>query len=54
MSTGFAQTHTSNTLFKRRIGTLKENVRIWCKSEHTKDWVRVIPVISLMMNSHQS
>ena len=27
---------------------------IWCKTERTKDWVRLIPVISLMMNSQES
>ena len=33
---------------------LKENVRIWCKTERTRDWVRLLPVISLMTNSQQS
>ena len=27
---------------------------IWCKTERTKDWVRLLPVISLMMNSQES
>ena len=33
---------------------MKENVRIWCKTERTKDWVRLLPVIYLMMNSQES
>ena len=26
-------------------------MRIWCKTERTKDWLRLLPVISLMINS---
>ena len=51
MSTGICYTHTSNPLCERQIPVLKENVRKWCKTERTKDWVRLLPVISLMMNS---
>ena len=29
-------------------------MRIWCKTERTKDWVRLLPVISLMINSQES
>ena len=29
-------------------------MRIYCKTERTKDWVRQLPVISLMMNSLDS
>ena len=29
-------------------------MRIWCQTERTKDWVRLLPVISLMMNSQES
>ena len=47
-------THTSNPLCERQIRVIKENVRIWCKTERTKDWVRLLPVISLMMNSQES
>ena len=54
VSTGNLYTHTSNPLCERRIGVLKENLRSWCKTEHTKDWVRLLPVISLMMNSQES
>ena len=54
VSTGIPYTHTSNPLCERQISVLKENVRIWCKAEHTKDWVRLLPVISLMMNSQES
>ena len=28
-------------------------MRIYCKTERTKDWVRQLPVISLMMNSQE-
>ena len=28
-------------------------MRIWCKTERTKVWVRLLPVISLMMNSQE-
>ena len=43
-----------NPLCERQILVLKENVRIWCKTEYTKDWVRLPPVISLMMNPQES
>ena len=54
MSTGIPYTHKSNPLCERQIRVLKENVRIWCKTERTKDWLRLLPVISLMMNSDES
>ena len=54
VSTGIPYTHTSDPLCERQIPVLKENVRIWCKTERTKDWVRLLPVISLMMNSQKS
>ena len=54
VSTGIPSTHTSNPLCERQIRVLKENVRIWCKTERTKVWVRLLPVISLMMNSQES
>ena len=54
LSKGTPYTHTSNPLCERQIRVLKENVRIWCKAERTKDWVRLLPVISLMMNSQES
>ena len=54
MSTGFSYTHTSNPLCERQIRVLKENARVWCKTERTKDWVRLLPIISLMMNSRES
>ena len=53
VSTGTPYTDTSNPLCERQIRVLKENVRIWCKTERTKDWVRLLPVISLMMNSQE-
>ena len=53
MSTGIPYTHTSNPLCEQQIRVLKENVRIWCKTEHTKDWVRLLRVISLMMNTQE-
>ena len=54
VSTGIPYTHTSNPLCERQIRVLKENVRISCKTERNKDWVRLLPVISLMMNSQES
>ena len=54
MSTGIPYSHTSNPLCERQIRVLKENVRIWCKTERTRDRVRLLPVISLMMNSQES
>ena len=39
---------------ERQIRVLKENLRIWCKTERTKEWVRLLPVISLMTNSQES
>ena len=53
VSTGIPYSHTSNPLCERHIRVLKENVRIWCKTERTRDWVRLPPVISLMMNSQE-
>ena len=53
VSTGIPYTHTSNPLCERQIRVLKENVRIWCKTERTKDWVRLLPDISLMLNSQE-
>ena len=54
VSTGIPYSHTSNPLCERQIRVLKENVRIWCKTERTRDWVRLLTVISLMMNSQES
>ena len=54
MSTGIPYTHTSNPLCEQQIQVLKDNVRIWCKTERTKDCLRLLPVISLMMNSQES
>ena len=52
--TGIPYSHRSNPLCERQICVLKENVRIWCKAERTRDWVRLLPVISLTMNSRES
>ena len=54
VSTGIPYTHTSNPLCERQIQVLKGNVRIWCKTERTKDCVRPLPVISLILNSQES
>ena len=53
VSTEIPYTHTSNPVCEQQIPVLKENVRIWCKTSRTKDWVRLLPVISLMMNSQE-
>ena len=54
VSTGIPYTHTSNPLCERQIRVLKETVRIWCKTECTKDRMRLLPVMLLMMNSEES
>ena len=54
VSTGIPYTYTSNPLYERHIQVLKENVRGWCKAERTKDRVRLLSIISLMMNSQES
>ena len=54
VSTTIPYSHTSNPLSERQIRVLKENVRIWCKTERTRDWVRLLPVISSIMNSQGS
>ena len=54
VSAGIPYSHTSNPLCERQIRVLKENVRMWCKTESTRDWVRLLPVISLMMISQDS
>ena len=54
VSKGIPYSHTSNPLCERQIHALKENVRIWCKTERNRDWVRLLPVISLMVNSQES
>ena len=54
VSTGIPYSHTSNPLCERQIRVLKENVRIWCKTKRIRDRVRLLPVISLMMNSQES
>ena len=37
-----------------QIRVLKEDVRIWCQTERTKDWVRPLAVLSLLMNFQES
>ena len=51
VSTGIPCSHTTKPLSERQIRGLKGNVRIWCKTGRTKDWLRLVPVIFLMMNS---
>ena len=54
MSTGIPYAHASNPLCERQIRVLKGNVRICCKTECTKDSVRLLTVISFMMNTQES
>ena len=54
VSTRLPYTHTSNPLCEQQIPVVQENVKIWCRTERTKQWVRLLPVISLMMNSQES
>ena len=51
---GVPYTHTINSLFDQQTRVLKDNVRIWCKTERIKDWVRLLPIIFIIMNSHES
>ena len=37
VSTGIPYDHASNALCERQIRALKKNVRLWCKSERTKE-----------------
>ena len=37
VSTGIPYSHRSNPLCERQVHLLKENVRIWCKPERTRD-----------------
>ena len=54
VSTGIPYTHTSNPVCQQQIHVLKENVRISCQTEGTKDWVILLPVKFLMMKSQES
>ena len=54
VSTGIPYTQTSNPLYERQVRVLRENVRVSCKTERTKDWVRLVPVICLMMKCQES
>ena len=54
VSTGIPYFHKSNPQGERQMRVLNENVRIWCKTERTRDWVRLLAVISLTMNSKES
>ena len=54
MSAGTPYTPTSNPLCERQIRNLKENAKSWCNTERTKDWLRLLPVISLMTNPPES
>ena len=38
VSKGLPYLHTSNPLCERQIPVLKENLRIWCKTERTRDY----------------
>ena len=54
VSSRIPYTHTSIPVRGQPIRVLHENIRIWCRTERTKDWVRLLPVISLMMNAQDS
>ena len=54
VSRGIPYTQTSNPRCERQVVFLKENVTIRCKTERTKDWVRLLPFICLMMNAQES
>ena len=54
VSIGNPYTHTSNPLYEAQIGVHKAKVRMCCKTERTKDWLRLLSVISPMMNPQES
>ena len=47
-------THTSNPLCERQNRVVEQNLRILMKQERTKDWVRLVPLAVLTMNSQRS
>ena len=49
-----AYTHTSNLLCEPQFRVPEDNVRLWSKTERIKYRVRLLLVISLMMNPQES
>ena len=54
VTTGVPYTHTSNPLCERQNRVVEQNLRILMKQERTKDWVRLVPLAVLTMNSQRS
>ena len=54
VTTGVPYTHTSNPLCQRQNRVVEQNLIILMKQERTKDWVRVVPLAVLTMNSQKS
>ena len=54
VSTGVAYTHTSNPLCERQNRPVEQNLTFRMKQERTKDWVRLVPLAVLTMNSQRS
>ena len=47
-------THKSNPLFERQNCVVEQNLRSLMKQERTKDWVSLVPLAVLTMNSQRS
>ena len=54
VTTGVPYTHTSNPLCERQNRVVEQNLRTLMKQEGTKDWVRLVPLAVLTMNSQRS
>ena len=54
VTTGVPYSHTSNHLCQRRDRVMKKHLRNLMKQEHTKDWVRLLSLAVLTMNSQRS
>ena len=51
VTTGVPYTHTSNPLCERQNPVVEQKLRNLMKQERTKDWVRLLPLAVLAMNS---
>ena len=54
VATGVPYTHTSDPLCERQNRVVEQTLRILTKQERTKDWVRLVPLAVLTMNSQRS
>ena len=54
VTTGLPYTQTSNPLCERENRAVEQSLRILMKQERSKDWVRLVPLAVLTMNSQRS